>query len=181
MPHKGADASELYRRHADDLLVFFARRTADVEIALDLWAETFALAVECAARFRGDSEAEGAGWLWGIARNQLALFYRRGHAERAAMDRLCLERPPADPAVEEEITRRAGLQTLRRELERALSALSAETREAVEMRVVHELPYASVALRLGISEGAARVRVSRGLHALGEAIDHQQLTEAYQP
>ena len=176
---KRADVPELYRRHADDLLVFLVRRTADVEIALDLWAEAFAIAIEGAGRYRGKSDAEAAGWLWGIARNQLALYYRRGRAERAAMNRLGLERPEVDAAVEEEITRRAELETIRRELATALAALPDETRAAVEMRVVEELPYATVASRLGISEPAARARVSRGLQALGAALDHLELQEAF--
>jgi RNA polymerase sigma factor (sigma-70 family) len=174
-----ADVPELYRRHADDLLVFLVRRTADVEIALDLWAETFAIAIEGARRYRGKSDAEAAGWLWGIARNQLALYYRRGEAEREAMNRLGLERPEADAAVEEEITRRAELEAIRRELATAIAVLSDETRAAVEMRVVEELPYATVASRLGISEPAARARVSRGLQAMGAALDHLELKEAF--
>ena len=177
---KSADVPDLYRRHADDLLVFLARRTADVEIALDLWAETFALAIEEAGRYRGRSDAEAAGWLWGIARNQLALYYRRGGAERAAMNRLGLERPEVDAAVEEEITRRAELETIRRELASAIAVLSDGTRAAVEMRVVEELPYPTVASRLGISEPAARARVSRGLQALGTELDHLDLKEAFQ-
>ena len=181
MVGKRADIPELYRRHADDLLVFLARRTTDVEIALDLWAETFACAIEGAPGYRGRSDSEAAGWLWGIARNQLALFYRKGKAERAALDRLGLERPELDAAVEDEIARRAGLEQLRRELKRAIAALTDETRAAVEMRVVNELPYATVATRLEISETAARARVSRGLQALGEALDHQMLKEAVQP
>jgi RNA polymerase sigma factor (sigma-70 family) len=180
MVGKRADVSELYRRHADDLLVFLVRRTADVEIALDLWAETFAIAMEGAGRYRGKSDAEAAGWLWGIARNQLALYYRRGKAERAAMDRLGVERPEVDAEVEEEITRRAELEAIRRELARAIAILSDGTRAAVEMRVVEELPYATVASRLEISEPAARARVSRGLQALGDTLDHLEIKEAFQ-
>jgi RNA polymerase sigma factor (sigma-70 family) len=136
--------------------------------------------MEGAGRYRGKSDAEAAGWLWGIARNQLALYYRRGSAERKAMDRLGLERPEVDAAVEEEITGRAELETIRRELARASAALSHETRAAVEMRVVEELPYETVASRLGISEPAARARVSRGLQALGDALDQLQSKEAFQ-
>ena len=176
---KAADIPALYRCHADELLVFLARRTADVEIALDLWAETFAVAIEGARRYRGNTNAEAAGWLWAIARNQLAL-YRRGRTERAALDRLELERPELDRAVEDEIARRADLSVLRGELAEALATLSEDTRAAVEMRVVHELPYEAVASRLQISEPAARARVSRGLQALGVALDHAQIREAYQ-
>jgi RNA polymerase sigma-70 factor (ECF subfamily) len=181
MRRQAPDIAELYGRHADDLLLFLVRRTTDVEVALDLWAETFACAIEGARRYRGRTEAEAAGWLWGIARNQLALYYRKGNAERTALDRLGLERPELSPAVEDAIARRAGLDELRRELTEAIAALSDETRAAVEMRVVDELPYPTLATRLQISEAAARARVSRGLAALGAALDHQTIKEAVQP
>jgi RNA polymerase sigma-70 factor (ECF subfamily) len=41
----------------------------------------------------------------------------------------------------------------------------------VRLRVVDELPYPDVAARLGISEQAARARVSRALRALAGALD----------
>src|ERR671921_104258 len=39
------DVGDLYARHREALLLFFVRRTDDVDVALDLWAETFAQAV----------------------------------------------------------------------------------------------------------------------------------------
>ena len=93
------DVDALYQRHRDALLVFLVRRTADTEVALDLWAETFAQAVASHRRYRGKTDAEAAGWLYGIAKRQLALYYRRGHAEQRALNKLGLERPPAsDPS-----------------------------------------------------------------------------------
>ena len=44
----------------------------------------------------------------------------------------------------------------------------------MRLRVVDELGYPAIATRLGISEQAARARVSRGLRALAGALDHHQ-------
>ena len=52
-----------------------------------------------------------------------------------------------------------------------MATLTPSTREAVRLRVVDELPYRDLAQRLGISETAARVRVSRGLSALAGLLD----------
>ena len=41
-----------------------------------------------------------------------------------------------------------------------------EQRRALELRIVHGLPYDAVAGRLGCSQNAARLRVSRALRAL---------------
>ena len=172
------DVEALYARHREPLLLFLARRTADPQVALDLWAETFAQAAAGRERFRGSTDEEGAAWLYGIARRRLALYHRRGHAERRALDRLKLERPPADPGVLAEIERRAGLAELRAELAAALAQLSPAIREAVALRVVEELPYPDVSRRLGISEPAARARVSRGLSALADSLDSPAMQEA---
>ena len=171
MARRRIDIEALYAAHAESLLLFLARRTADPQLALDLWAETFAHAAAGMTRFRGRDEAEAAAWLYGIARRRLALYYRRGQAERRAIDRLKLERLPADPGLLAEIERRAGLLALRAELAGALAQLSPGVRDAVQMRVVDELSYCDVAQRLGITEQAARARVSRGLSTLAALLD----------
>jgi RNA polymerase sigma-70 factor (ECF subfamily) len=158
--------------------VFLVRRTADTEVALDLWAETFAQAVTGSKRFRGGTEAEEAAWLYTIAKRQLALYYRKGKAEQKALHKLGLERPPADDALIAEIERRASLEDLRRELSTALAKLSDPVRDAVQLRIVDELPYETVAAELHISEPAARARVSRGLAALADLLDPIALREA---
>jgi DNA-directed RNA polymerase specialized sigma24 family protein len=102
---RGLDMGALYVRHCDELLVFFVRRTSDTEVALDLWGETFAQALASRGRFRGATEEEAGAWLFGIARHQLARYYRRGSAERRAMTRLGIERPTINPDTEAEMNR----------------------------------------------------------------------------
>jgi len=105
------DLRSLYRDHRDDLLAYLARRTADPEVALDLLAETFAQAAASQKKFRAGGDP--VGWLYGIAKNQLALFYRRGRIEQKALNRLGIEREPPSPEVLAEIAHRAGLRQLR--------------------------------------------------------------------
>lgn len=181
MPSPDLDIARLYGRFGDDVLMFLLRRTADPDLALDLWSETFAQAIVSRRRYRGTTPEEEAGWLYGIARNQLRHFYRRGQARQRAMDRLGLERPTLAPEVEAELLRRAGLDDVRRELAKAVAALTEDLRSAVLLRVVDELPYPDVAARLAISEQAARARVSRGLRQLADVLDHVSLQEALQP
>lgn len=174
----GTEVEELFAAHRDSVLVYLVRRSGDTEVALDLWAETFAQAVVGRKRFRGTSPEEAAGWLFGIARRQLAAYHRRGYAEGRAMDRLRLERAPASPGMLDELERRAGLAELRVELAAALSTLSPRVREAVELRIVDELDYPTLAARLGTSEPAARARVSRGLSRLADLVDRPAHLEA---
>jgi RNA polymerase sigma factor (sigma-70 family) len=168
------DVDALYARHHDELLLFLVRRTADPEVALDLWSETFAQAVAGRRKFRGRTDEEAAGWLYGIARRQLARYFRRGYAEQRAMQKLGLERPPADQELLADIAHRAQLDAMRVELAAALATLSESVREAVKLRVVEERPYNEIASLLSISEQAARARVSRGLAALADVMTLQE-------
>jgi RNA polymerase sigma-70 factor (ECF subfamily) len=167
----------LYERHARSLLVFLTRRTFDAEVALDLLGETFAQAVLSRRRFRGADEATAKAWLFGIARNQLARYFKRGAVERRALQRLRLEPPSAPEAELARVEETAGLGELRAALREELSALSADHREAIRLRVLEELPYPQIAGRLGVSEQTVRARVSRGLRALAASLDRAALEE----
>ena len=52
----------------------------------------------------------------------------------------------------------------------AVAALPESVRRAIELRVLDQMEYASVAEQLGCTQGAARVRVSRGLKQLFDAV-----------
>lgn len=164
-----------YALHADQLLIWFTRRVFDGEVALDLTSETFAQAYVSAGRFRGNGQREAAAWLYGIARHQLGRYQRRGRAETKAMRRLGLEVPTLGDEDLQRLERKAELSDLRRRMAPRLDRLSAEQRQALQLRIVDELPYPQVANRLGVNEAAARARVSRALKALANAFDNEPL------
>jgi RNA polymerase sigma-70 factor (ECF subfamily) len=70
-----------------------------------------------------------------------------------------------------EVDRCAGLPELRELLGTELARLTADQREALRLRVVEERSYEEVAASLGVSEATARARVSRGLRAMGAALE----------
>ena len=161
----------LYRAHARGLLVYFARRCYDAQLAVDLVGETFARAYEKRRRFRGGTEEEADAWVWSIGRHALTDALRRGSLERSALRRLGVEPPRLEDDELARVEQLAGLPALRAGLGRALSLLSPEQREALRLRVVLELDYPAMAERLGVSQAVARARVSRGLRALRAALD----------
>jgi len=161
-------------------MTFFVRRVADVDIAADLWAETFAQACAGISRCRATDADGQVAWLYSIAHKQLNGYYRRGYARARALKRMKLERPAATEEVAADIVARAGLAELRLELAEALATLSPDHRQAIQLRVVDELSYPELASQLAISEQAARARVSRGLRSLGEILDRTTMTEALQ-
>lgn len=162
--------ASFYEEHSRALLTFFARRVLEPELALDLTAETFAQALLSRRKFRGSTAAEAAGWLYAIARHQLAQYRRRGSAERRAIERLGVELPELSQVDHDRVEELAGTDRLRAVARNGMSELSEGERAAVRLRIVHELAYWDVASRLEISEEAARARVSRGLRALGNTL-----------
>ena len=163
--------SDLYAANSRQLLVFFTRRTFDVEAARDLTAETFAQAFEHRRRFRGSTDAEAAGWLYGIGRHLLSRYERRGRVERRAVERLGIRVPSISEDDHERIAELAGLAELRGRVAAAFGELSDDQREALRLRVVEEQPYPEVARCLGVTEATARARVSRGLRTLATALE----------
>ena len=174
MPLSPEDLDELYRRHSRELLVFLARRTWDPEVAIDLMAESFATALAEAGRFRGSTDAEAAGWLYGIARHQLSSWYRRGDVERRALARLGIERRELTDVELERIVELGGLKDARRALARGLDAFSCEVQTTLRLRVIEERSYGEIAAALDISEQTARARVSRALRDLADHLIHEE-------
>ena len=168
------DISRLYEAHASDLLRFFARRTLQAEVAVDLVAETFCQAFIDRAGFRGAWRRRGARVDIRHRPPPLSGYFRRGSVERRALARLGLQLPAMSELDYERIEDLAGLQSERAAVADALSDLTVEQREALHLRVVQERSYAEVASSLGISEQTARSRVSRALRALAEATAQPQ-------
>lgn len=170
--------AEFFDLHFDTILKYAVRRTYDADVALDLTAEIFAQAFLGRRRYRGSSDREALGWLYGIARRQLASYFRRSKVEQRALRRLEIEVPRLSDEERARLDELANLDELRQLVRTELARLSPEQRDALRLRVIEELPYADVAKALMISEPAARARVSRGLKALARALDRSILEEA---
>jgi RNA polymerase sigma factor (sigma-70 family) len=168
---------ELYRRHAEELLRYFARRTLDPEAAAELTAETFAEAFASRRNYR-DTGVNGVAWLYGIARHQLGRFFRTGSIDAAARRRIGLSREELPPEDYERIEELVDLQPIREALVEALGSLAEEQRDALRLRVIDGLAYPDVARRLGVAEAAARQRVSRGLRRIALILEERGLTLA---
>jgi RNA polymerase sigma-70 factor, ECF subfamily len=160
----------LWRTHAPGVAVFIARRTLDAGVAADLTAETFAQAYMKRQQFRGASREAAVGWLYAIARHQVSHFVRRHRAEARALQRLGIEPPATGPDELRRCEERGARSELRRRIAAQLQALTPEQQQALRLRVLDELSYEQMAVRLGIDERAVRARVSRGIRALASRL-----------
>jgi RNA polymerase sigma-70 factor, ECF subfamily len=155
------------------LLVFFQRRVHDAELATDLTADTFTVALERRAQFRGTTDDELSGWLWSIARSLLRDHERREETGRRGALLLGRDRRALGDREIERIEELAGLRDLRTAVAAGMAELPPDIRDAVALRVLEDLTYAEIAERLDITPSGARTRVSRGLRQLGARIRRQ--------
>ena len=157
-----------YRRHEDRVLAYFLGRVGDPEVAADLTAETFAAALASAHRFRPRKNKPAAAWLFGIARNNLAMSRRQGRVDARARRRLGMA-----PLVltDESIERIAALDHTALTL---VAELPGDQREAVRARVIDERDYGEIATDLRCSEAVVRKRVSRGLETLRARMEEKK-------
>lgn len=168
------ELNALYDAHARDLLGYLARRSGDPQTALDLLSATFLSAFENRGSCRADDERGRVAWLYRIAANTFVDQVRRGASERRAINRLGSELRALTPSEIEVLEELVGSSELEQRVTAAFGQLSAQQREALWLHVVEELPYPEVSAALGLSEPAARARVSRGLRALRRATKEQR-------
>ena len=151
-----------YRRHVAVIHAWFLRRTGEREVAEDLAAETFAVALCGVRRFRGEHDRAAAAWLYAIAGHELGRFLqqrRAGDACRRALG-ILLER---DGASDLALPATADLDE---QLERALQSLPSEQQRVIRLRVLLELDYDDVGRELACSPATARQRMARALGQL---------------
>jgi RNA polymerase sigma-70 factor, ECF subfamily len=159
----------LYRRHVEAVHEWFQRRLEWA--ASDLTAETFARAWLHRRRFRDERDGSALPWLLGIGRNVLRESARRDRIETSAREKLGL---PLDLASDDGYERVEERLSPRTALVHALDELPADQRNAVQLRIVEDLPYPEIARRLAIRPAAARLRVSRGLRRLATAVEEDR-------
>jgi len=145
---------ELYRRYFPDVHRFALYLTGDPVEAEDIASETFVRAWAADAPLRAQSlEA----YLSTIVRNLHRRRYRRRRLEA-----LPLELPDVPPGPERQLAGRGELAATLAQLQ----VLPEVDRAALLMRAFHELSYDEIALALGVSVAAAKVKVHRARNTL---------------
>ena len=134
------------------------RLTGDPELANDALQTTFMNAWQSRASFRGQGARP---WLFVIIRNA-ALRLRNRRPELALVTEAA---DASGPAHEHEAVELAD------RLDAALARLPADTREAIVMSRVSGMALDDIAELLGTTNGALRVRLSRGLARLKEELE----------
>jgi RNA polymerase sigma-70 factor (ECF subfamily) len=141
---------QLYEHYARDVLRFAWYLTGSLSEAEDITSETFVRAWVESGTLRVETVKA---YLFMIARN-LHVDWRRREARRGEM---VGEPPDPSPGPDEEADARAQLKAVIA----ALQQLPEIDRAALLMRSQDEMPYETIALALGLTPVAARVKVHR--------------------
>jgi RNA polymerase sigma-70 factor (ECF subfamily) len=155
------DFERLYAEHAQPLYGFLAYRTGDPTLAEDLLADTFERALRARARFDRRKASEKT-WLYAIALNLLRDSARRAKTEARALERMSEETPRSAEAL-------AAVEH-RDEVQRALTILSDEEREAIALRFGGDLTVPEIAKLLKQPLPRVEGRVYRSLRKLRDAL-----------
>ncbi len=156
--------ASLYRRYVAHIYSLAYYETRHHHTAEDITEQVFVQALTALPHFREQGSGEGSTfrvWLYAIARRVIANERRRQRRRPAASIDAALEVPaPDDPA---------GLALTRLEAGRAWQAVLAlpdDRRQALVLRLVHELSAREIGALMGRSEGAVRVLIHRALESV---------------
>jgi RNA polymerase sigma factor (sigma-70 family) len=150
MPAEVPDIDALYRRHGAEILGYLARRCPE-ETAHDLLQETFLQVVRQSARLRGVVLPRA--WLFAIARNILASYFRR-------------RRDPTEPEPWTLDAVTSGEDARLPAMREAIGALPPDLRETLELRIDGELSYEEIAAVLEVPIGTVRSRLYTAVRRL---------------
>ncbi len=146
-----------WNEHRTRLLTFVRRRVASFDDAEDLVQDILLKAARHTDQLHSDSRLEA--WLYRIARNAIADYYR---ASRPAVETL-------EQDVAEEDGESDAIRDIAECIEPFIQDLEPAYRDALVMADLHRLPQAEVAERLGISVSGAKSRIQRARKQLADA------------
>ena len=157
---------QLVKATYQDAYTLAYRLTGNEEDARDVVQDAYLRAYRSIRRFRGD--AAFSTWMYRITANcastHLAKRTKARHEELPDDAQVVDERPEIDPV------QRMDGEFERRRIADALQALPPDMRAVVVLRDVYDLPHEAIAAELGITEGAAKVRLHRARRKLRERL-----------
>jgi RNA polymerase sigma-70 factor (ECF subfamily) len=160
--------SVIFERHYRDIHHFVVAAVGPTD-GPDLAGEVFLRAFASRHRYRSTYPSAGP-WLWGIASNLIAGYYRG----RARQERAYRRVPPSREAETDhsgDVVRKVDAESERPQLAAAMRHLRTEDAEVLLLFAVGGRSYAEIASALGIAEGTVRSRLSRTRRKLRNLID----------
>ena len=156
------------------------KRTANIEIARDIAAETFFKALNKLWQFRWRNIAFSA-WLYKIATNEINYYFRKKRYHSVSLDRM-LRESGFEPADQADLA--AELMAVEKSLEqhrdflavqKKLSRLSIKYQEVIALRFFENKKISEISVILGKKEGTVKSLLWRGLKLLKKQITKEEI------
>src|SRR5881397_3983491 len=158
-------ASKIYDRYSSRIYNFAYRFLKNAEAAEDATQEVFVKMLRHANQFHGDAKLST--WLFSITANWCRDYLRKAdNKSKDSADVLVTLPAPAALSPERTLERREN----EKRIQKALSVLTPEQREAILLSRYQGLSYAEIAQISGCSEGAVKTRVFRAMETLKKAL-----------
>ncbi|HEV7921864.1 MAG TPA: RNA polymerase sigma factor [Thermoanaerobaculia bacterium] len=158
-------ASEIYDRYSGRIYNFAFRFLKNSEAAEDAAQEVFVKMLKHANQFHGDAKLST--WLFSITANWCRDYLRKADNKAKEAEDVLMSLPtPPELAPDRTLEQREN----EARVQRALSALTPEQREAILLSRYQGLSYAEIAQIAGCSEGAVKTRVFRAMETLKKAL-----------
>jgi RNA polymerase sigma-70 factor, ECF subfamily len=155
---------ELFARHHRAVYNFCFRRTGGWSVAEELTSAVFLHAWRRRASV-DPGEQSALPWLYGIATMLTRNHHRTLRRYRAALARVALPPPEADPA--DDVAGRLDAQRRAALLRERLNTLPRRDREVLELAATGDLSHAEIGAALGIPVGTVKSRLARARRRLG--------------
>ncbi|MBU1102279.1 RNA polymerase sigma factor [Patescibacteria group bacterium] len=159
---------------------YVLKRTANIEIARDIAAETFFKALNKLWQFRWRDIAFSA-WLYKIATNEINYYFRKKRYNSVSLDRMLQESgfEPADQAdlaaelmeVEKNLEQHRDFL----EIQKRLSQLSIRYQEVITLRFFENKKISEISAILGKKEGTIKSLLWRGLEQLKKQLKKEEI------
>src|SRR6202451_3691465 len=154
-----AEFDRLYRANVEAITSYFARRTADPHVVADLTADTFVMVITGFGSF-DSGKGTARSWVFGIARHVYAAHCEAYGQQQRRLRRLAGRRD-LEPDQLGELIDRIDAERAGRDLVARLGALPDRDREVIELVDIAGLRPNEAAATLGLTPGAARMRLMR--------------------
>jgi RNA polymerase sigma factor (sigma-70 family) len=158
-------ASEIYDRYSSRIYNFAYRFLRNSEAAEDATQEVFVKMLKHANQFHGDAKLST--WLFSITANWCRDYLRKSDNKAKEAEDVLLTLPASSELAPD---RRLEQRENEQRIQKALTALTPEQREAILLSRYQGLSYAEIAQISGCSEGAVKTRVFRAMETLKKAL-----------
>ncbi|HRV85322.1 MAG TPA: sigma-70 family RNA polymerase sigma factor [Saprospiraceae bacterium] len=159
----------LYERYKQSLFGYFYRVTCgDHAFSEDMVHQVFVRVLKYRSSFKGTGSF--AKWVFHIA-HHIAVDYSKSFRHYAGPDSLAIK-PSGEPDPYKSLEQQEKIILLNR----ALSRLKEDDREAVTLAKIQGLKYQDIAAILDTTEGAVRVKIHRALIELKKIYSHLEST-----